>query len=237
MLEESAIEALNEITYGLYIVSSTDGTRGNGQLANAVCQVTAEPAKIMVGVHKDNLTHEFIAKSRVLSISALEEEAPMAFIGLFGFKSGRDVDKLAEVKWEEGVTGAPVVMEHTVTIVEAKVLDEFDVGSHTLFIAEIVRAETVKQAPPLTYAYYRAVRHGRSPKNAPTYHPPSGETKQERSDDEMKKYVCDVCGYVYDPEQGDPENGVAAGTAFEDLPDDWVCPVCGAGKGDFSEQG
>lgn len=50
----------------------------------------------------------------------------------------------------------------------------------------------------------------------------------------MKKYVCDVCGYVYDPAEGDPDSGVAAGTAFEDLPDDWVCPLCGASKGDFS---
>lgn len=51
----------------------------------------------------------------------------------------------------------------------------------------------------------------------------------------MKKYVCDLCGYEYDPEVGDPDNGVKPGTAFEDLPDDWVCPVCGAGKEDFSE--
>ncbi|MEE3444318.1 MAG: rubredoxin, partial [Methanobrevibacter sp.] len=52
----------------------------------------------------------------------------------------------------------------------------------------------------------------------------------------MKKYVCDTCGYVYDPEVGDPDNGIAAGTAFEDLPEDWVCPLCGVGKEDFSEE-
>ena len=51
----------------------------------------------------------------------------------------------------------------------------------------------------------------------------------------MKKYVCNLCGFVYDPAEGDPDNGVAAGTAFADLPDDWVCPVCGASKEDFSE--
>lgn len=52
----------------------------------------------------------------------------------------------------------------------------------------------------------------------------------------MDKYVCNICGYVYDPEAGDPDNGVNPGTAFEDLPDDWVCPVCGAEKGDFSKE-
>lgn len=53
----------------------------------------------------------------------------------------------------------------------------------------------------------------------------------------MDKYVCNVCGWVYDPAEGDPDNGVTAGTAFEDIPDDWVCPVCGAGKEDFSKEG
>jgi rubredoxin len=51
----------------------------------------------------------------------------------------------------------------------------------------------------------------------------------------MDKYVCDVCGYIYDPEKGDPNAGIAPGTAFEDLPDDWICPECGAPKGDFSK--
>jgi len=53
----------------------------------------------------------------------------------------------------------------------------------------------------------------------------------------MKKYICDVCGYVYDPSAGDPDNGVSPGTAFEKLPDSWVCPVCGAGKDQFSPVG
>ncbi|MCK4547194.1 MAG: flavin reductase [Candidatus Eisenbacteria sp.] len=230
------IDALLTLPYGLHIVTSHDEGKVNGQVANAVCQVTAEPPKMMICIHKGNLTHEYISKSSVLAISVLEQETPMTFIGLFGFKSGRDVDKMSETKWEKGVTGAPVVMDHAVTVFEGKVVDECDVGTHTLFLAEIVRAERVKEAPPLTYAHYRAVRHGKSPKNAPTYHPPSGEEKAERSGTGMKKYVCDVCGYVYDPAIGDPDNNIAPGTAFESLPDDWVCPLCGAGKSDFSVQ-
>lgn len=57
-----------------------------------------------------------------------------------------------------------------------------------------------------------------------------------RGDKTMDKYVCDVCGYVYDPAKGDPDNGIAAGTAFEDLPEDWVCPECGVGKDSFSKE-
>jgi len=52
----------------------------------------------------------------------------------------------------------------------------------------------------------------------------------------MKKYVCDLCGYVYDPAEGDPDNGIKPGTAFEDLPEDWICPLCGAAKSDFSPE-
>jgi len=62
----------------------------------------------------------------------------------------------------------------------------------------------------------------------------SGKTETEGAETGMKKYRCDICGYVYDPAAGDETAGIAAGTAFEDLPDDWECPVCGAGKDDFS---
>jgi len=241
MVSKEMIDALLTLSYGLYIVSSRDGDKVNGQLANAVCQVTAEPPKVVVGLHHNNLTHAFVAESRVLSATVLAQETPPEIVGLFGFKSGRDVDKMARVRHEPGVTGAPVVLDHAVSYFEAKVVDEKDVGTHTLFVAEVVEAKIVSEAPVLTYEYYRDVRHGKASKNAPTYRGPekAGETKEleedsERSKGAMKKYVCDVCGYVYDPQKGDPDSGVAPGTAFEDLPDDWVCPVCGAGKGDFS---
>ncbi len=253
---EEMIDALCTLGYGLYVVTSRDGEKLNGQLANAVCQVAAEPPKLVVGIHKNNLTHEYISKSRVLAVSVLEQETPMTFIGLFGFKSGRDVDKLSQVNYEEGVTGAPVVTDHAVTVLEARVVDEVSVGTHTLFIAEVVRGKVTKEAPALTYTYYRDVKRGKSSRNAPTYRggaegkkeregkkeekekeEKEGEGKRvERREGTMKKYVCNVCGYVYDPEVGDPDGNVAPGTAFEDIRDDWVCPVCGAGKDDFTAQ-
>lgn len=89
----------------------------------------------------------------------------------------------------------------------------------------------------MTYAYYRKVLRGKTPPSAPTYGV-LATTVQPKNEggSNVKKYVCDVCGYVYDPEKGDPESGVEPGIAFEDLPDDWVCPLCGAAKDQFSPQ-
>ncbi len=82
----------------------------------------------------------------------------------------------------------------------------------------------------MTYAYYRDVKHGRTPRTAATYIEKKPKVKSVQGAKNMKKYKCLMCGYIYDPDVGDTENGVEAGTAFEDLPDDWVCPECGAGK-------
>lgn len=81
----------------------------------------------------------------------------------------------------------------------------------------------------MTYAYYHEIKGGKAPKTAPTYN--KGANKKETK--KMKKYVCTVCGYVYEPEKGDPDSGIKPGTPFEQLPDDWVCPVCGADKSAF----
>jgi rubredoxin len=97
----------------------------------------------------------------------------------------------------------------------------------------------LKTGTPLTYAYYQQVKKGKAPKNAPTYKGSAVSTNEQAEkgkEKAMKKYVCGICGYVYDPEKGDSEGGIAPGTAFEDLPDDWTCPVCGAGKDEFEAE-
>lgn len=225
-------KAFRSISYGLYVVTSRDGERLNGQIANSVMQVTSSPPQIAAVLNKENLTHDFVAKSGVLAVSVLEEETPMPFIGLFGFKSGRDVDKLSQVNYETGETGAPLVTEHAVAVLEARVTKSLGVGTHTIFVGEVVGAKVVKGGNPMTYAYYHQVKGGKSPKKAPTYEPPEKEEKP--SGVSAQKYVCNVCGYIYDPAKGDPDNGVTPGTPFDELPGDWVCPVCGAGKDEFS---
>ena len=229
-------ECLFNLTYGLYVVTSCADGKANGQIANTVFQVTADPARIAVSLNKENLTHEYVSRSGVFGVSVLDKETPMPFIGLFGFKSGRDVDKLAEVEHKEGSSGCPVVTENALAVIEARVVSTLDAGTHTIFVGDVVAGDVLRDGEPLTYAYYRDAKKGKAPKTAPTYHGPLPAAAKERNDVKMQKYVCQVCGYVYDPAVGDPDSGVAPGTAFEDLPDDWVCPVCGAAKDQFEPE-
>ena len=223
------LKALYQITYGLYVITSMKGGKPGGQIANTVFQVTSEPPTVAVCLNKQNLTHEFIHDSRVFAASILSQDTPLSFIGTFGFKSGRDIDKFAQVNYKIGETGAPIVLDHTLAYLGVRVTNEVDVGTHTTFIGEVVEAEQVKQGQPMTYAYYHEVKRGSTPKTAPVFIEEKKEVKK------MAKYECSVCNYVYDPELGDPDGGIAPGTPFEQIPDDWVCPVCGASKDQFEK--
>ena len=121
-------KALQKLSYGLYLVCSGKGAEFNGQIANTVFQITAEPPTIAVSINKSNLTHGFIEESRVFTTSVLCQSTPLSFIGRFGFKSGRDTNKLDGVDYKIGETGVPVVLENAVAYFEAKVTQEMDVG-------------------------------------------------------------------------------------------------------------
>jgi len=222
-------KALYKLGYGLYVVSSKKGDRLNGQIANTVFQITSEPPTIAVSINKSNLTHEFIKESRVFVASVLSQDTPLSFIGHFGFKSGRDIDKLEGINYKTGETQAPIVTDNTLAYLEVSVTQEVDVGTHTIFIGELVGADVLKEGEPMTYAYYHQVKRGTTPKTAPSY------IAEKKEAPKMAKYRCTVCGYIYDPELGDPDGGIAPGTPFEEIPDEWVCPVCGAAKSDFEK--
>jgi flavin reductase (DIM6/NTAB) family NADH-FMN oxidoreductase RutF/rubredoxin len=226
------LKALHAISYGMYVVGSRKGDRINGQIANTVVQVSSEPAKISVCINKENLTHEFIKDSGVFTVSILSQDTPLSFIGGFGFKSGRETNKFNGVNYKIGVTQAPIVLDHALAYLEARVINDVDAGTHTDFIGEVVAAEVVQKGEPMTYAYYHQVKRGTTPKSAPSYVSERKETSVK-----MAKYECNVCGYIYDPEAGDPDSGVPAGTPFEKLPDTWVCPACGAAKSEFTKVG
>jgi len=224
-------KALYKLGYGLYIVGSRKGKRFNGQISNTVFQITSQPPTLAVSINKSNLTHQFIRQSKVFTASILAKDTPLAFIGHFGFKSGRDIDKLKGINYIIGKTKAPVVTDHAVAYLEARLIQKLDVGTHTIFIGELVGAEVISEDEPLTYAYYHLVKRGTTPKTAPSY---IAEEEKGRKT-KMAKYKCTVCEYVYDPELGDPDGGIAPGTPFEKIPDDWVCPVCGAAKSEFEK--
>jgi flavin reductase (DIM6/NTAB) family NADH-FMN oxidoreductase RutF/rubredoxin len=226
--------ALFHISYGLYVVTSTKGDKQNGFIGNTVFQITSKPARMAIGVSVDNYTHEFIEESQAFAVSILNQDVDTEVIKTFGYKTGKDIDKFAEIEWKKGETGAPLICKDINATFECKVIESVHFDSHTIFVGEVVSGEVIdSNIPVLTYEYYRNVLKGKAPKNAPTYTEGSTPTAPNNE----PKYVCGVCGYEYDPTVGDPEHGVPAGTKFEDLPADWLCPLCGSPKAVFDLKG
>lgn len=162
-------KALFNLSYGMYIVSSHKGGKLNGQIANAVMQLTGDPVTIAVCLNRQNLTKDCLLDCGAFSISVLEEDVPMTFIGQFGFKSGRDIDKFAGVDYTLGELGVPLIRNWCLSGLEAKITDRLEIHTHVLFIGEVVSAEKFKDGTPLTYANYHQVKRGKSPKTAPTF--------------------------------------------------------------------
>ena len=228
------LESLFNLSYGMCIISSKKDDDFSGCIVNTAFQITPEPPMIAVSVNRQNLTHEYITGSSVFVISLLAEQTPLDFISKFGFRTGRDTDKFEGVNYKLGMAGVPIVLDNTVGFIEAEVTNAIDIETHTLFIGRITACQTIDENKiPMTYNYYRDVKNGRTPRTAATYIAKKTETKSKQGVKKMKKYRCLMCGYVYDPAVGDPDNEIAAGTAFEDLPDDWTCPECGVGKDEF----
>ncbi|MFC1988800.1 flavin reductase family protein [Chloroflexota bacterium] len=163
------LQALHKLGYGMYIVCSINGDKINGQISNTVFQITSEPPTVAVSINKSNLTHEYIQNSKVFTASVLCTETPLSYIGRFGFHSGRDANKFDEINYKTGKTGAPIVTHYTVAYMEAKVAHEIDVGTHTLFIGEIVEADVISERECMTYAHYHEVKRGTTPTSAPSY--------------------------------------------------------------------
>jgi rubredoxin/flavin reductase (DIM6/NTAB) family NADH-FMN oxidoreductase RutF len=229
------LKALYKIGYGMYVIGAHKGNKINAQIANTVFQITSEPPTVAVSINKKNLTWEYIRESKAFSASILLQDTPLAFIGNFGFKSGRDTPKFEGVNYKTGATGSPVVLDNTASYIETKVLQEVDAGTHTIFIGQIVDAAVLADKPALSYEYYRQVKQGTTPKTAPSYIEIKKETPAPAPAPKLAKYKCSVCGWIYDPALGDPDGGIKPGTPFESIPDSWVCPVCGADKGQFEK--
>jgi rubredoxin/flavin reductase (DIM6/NTAB) family NADH-FMN oxidoreductase RutF len=229
------LESLYKLNYPMCIICSKKDGRFNGCIVNTVFQIVPEPPMVAVSVNNECLTHQYITDSRIFTGSVLAEHTPLEFIRKWGFKSGRDIDKFENIKYKMGQTGIPIVLDNAASFIEAEVVEMIKVETHTLFIGRITACETVDESKiPMTYTYYRDVKGGRTPRTAATYIAKKKPTETlKQGIKSMKKYKCLMCGYIYDPPIGDPENGIEPGTAFEDLPDDWVCPDCGVGKDEF----
>lgn len=216
-------KAFYKLSYGLYIVSSFSDGRLNAQIANTVFQITSDPIMFAVCINKKNLTHEYIEKSKLIGVSVLSTEAPMDQIKRFGFKSGRDFNKFEGISYKLTESGIPIVLDNAVSYFELQVEKEIDVSTHTMFICKVLNAELLENKDQMTYQYYQDVKSGKI-----------SRTKPDKAENNYgAKYQCSICGYIYDPSVGDPDSGIPAGTLFENIPDDWICPICGVTKDKF----
>ncbi len=201
----------HNLSYGVYVASTLDGMRPTGCVVNSVMQITSSPATFAVSVNHDNYTNSCIEKTGVFAISILTEQSNPDLIGVFGFQSGKEIDKFEKV--DSFVSeGMPIVADACGYIV-CKVIDKMETNTHTVFLGEAIASASLKKEEPMTYSYYHKVIKGKSPKNAPTY----VEEVQANG-----KWVCSICGYEYKGE-----------IPFEGLPEDFVCPLCKQPKSKF----
>lgn len=213
---------LHQLSYGVYAVTTLDGERQVGCVANSAMQISSRPATVAVSINHDNFTNACIARTGRFALSVFGEQSNVDEIRVLGYKSCSEVDKFAELP-HQTVDGLPV-FDDAVGYGLFKVVNSMESETHTVFLGEMYDGAMLAGGEPMTYRYYREVMKGTSPKNAPTYEAPKVPQEKEEAMSEKKVWKCSICGYIYD---GD--------TPFEQLPDDWTCPLCGASKDQFEE--
>ena len=169
-----------KLSYGLFVLTARQDGKDNGCIVNTVMQITDDPKQIIVGVNKQNLTHDMVRDTGVLNVSVLSQEATFWFFEHYGFQSGRNVDKFANIPEARTENGLRYVAGCTNAVISAKVVSSVDCGTHTLFIAQVTEAKNLSEEPSMTYQYY--FDHVK-PKPQPV---------------EKASWVCKICGYVYE---------------------------------------
>ncbi len=198
--------AVFKLSYGLYVLTTRENGKDNGCIINTASQITVNPNRIEIAVNKANYTHDMIKRTGMFNVSVLNEDATFKTFQQFGFCSGRDTDKFADVSYDcRTENGLRYIPEISNSVLCGKVVESYDWGTHTLFIADLTEAKVLNGVPSMTYQYY--FDHVK-PKPAPTAEKKAG-------------WVCKICGYVYEGEE---------------LPADYVCPLCKHGAEDFEKQ-
>ena len=149
--------AFFSFSYGLFVLTARDGKKDNGCIINTAAQLTDTPKRVSIAVNKANFTHDMIRKTGVFNLSMLSTDAPFGLFQHYGFQSGRDVDKFADVKGMARATNGVYYLPYsTNAFVSGKVTQEIDLGTHTLFIADVTEARVLSNAPSMTYSFYFA---------------------------------------------------------------------------------
>ena len=198
--DKNDLTALLNIGYGLYVVTSNDGSRDNGLIVNTVTQVTNTPNRVAVTINKQNYSHHIIKQTGIMNVNCLSVDAPFSVFEKFGFVSGRVKNKFEGEEVIRSDNGLVFLKQYINSFMSLKVEDYVDLDTHGMFICSVSEARVISDKETMTYTYYQ--------KNVK----PRPETEGK------KGFVCKVCGYVY---EGD------------ELPDDFICPLCKHGVADF----
>ncbi len=198
-----------KLTYGLFVLTAALDGKKNGCIINTAAQVTSEPNRISIAVNKANLTHDMVLASGKFTVSIISEEASFALFQRFGFQSGRNADKFEGFEeYAERKNGVPYITAGVNGYISAKVEKTLDLGSHTLFIAEVTDMEAISDAPSATYGYYQSNIK------------PKPENTGKKTAEGKTIWRCRICGYEY---------------VGEELPEDFICPICKHPASDFEK--
>lgn len=197
-------KALYDLSYGVFVLATKSGDKMNACITNTCIQVANDPTRVAIAVINRNYTCDLIKESGVFCLTLLSTDCTPQTIAHYGYQSGRDVDKFEGMSPDTDGNGVPYLSWQSCGYISGKVVSSVDLGSHTLFIAEVVDAEKLGGGEPLTYAYYQ-----KNLKPAP---------KAAPKEKKIVAWRCKICGYVYEGET---------------LPEDYICPLCGHPADDF----
>lgn len=197
-------KALYNLSYGVFMLATKSGSKANGCITNTCMQVANSPTRVAISVINANYTCELIKESGIFTLSILDQTCTFQTIKHFGMQSGRNVDKLADIKLPTDNSGIPYMGWQACAMLSCKVLESHDLGSHTLFVAEVTDEKILSENAPLTYADYQNKIKPKPEKRA--------------EDKKIVGWRCKICNYVY--------NG-------SELPAEFTCPLCGHGADDF----
>ncbi len=203
-----SLNALNKVTYGVFVLTAKKEDYDNGCIINTVLQVTDSPSRIVVAVNKQNYTHDMIMETKNFNISILSEKAEFEVFKHFGFKSGREVNKFEGYSdYKRSNNGIAYITKGTNAYISGKVTDTIDMDTHTLFVADVEDMSILNEDVSASYDYYHR-----------NIKPQPQATTSEIN--EKQKWVCTVCGYEYEGEE---------------LPEDFICPWCKHPASDFEK--
>ncbi len=174
------LNALFNIGYGLYVVTSNDGKKDNGLIVNTVTQVTSTPNRIAVTINKENYSHHIIKQSGIMNINCLSTDAPFSLFENFGFVSGRNTDKFASWEILRSDNGLVFLPRYINSFMSLKVEQYIDLDTHGMFICSVTEARVITNKETMTYSYYQ------------------NNVKPKPKTDGKKGYVCKICGYIYE---------------------------------------